>query len=86
MDLLDTGHLDHPFKVWGEDSVLDKPAGQLVPLARVAAIDRQTRLGILVLGLFKITGYFLVHILGEICLIQHEIQTNEDNLHDDDSW
>lgn len=58
---LDPGYLDHPFEVGGEDSVLDEPAGELVPLGRVAAVDGQTRLSILVLGVLQVTGYFLVH-------------------------
>lgn len=64
-NLLDTGHLNHPFEVWWEDSVLDKPARQLVPLGRVAAIDREARLGILVLGILKVTGYFLGQIRSQ---------------------
>lgn len=77
MDLLDTGHLNHPFKVWREDSVLDKPAGQLVPLVGVAAIDRQTRLGVLVLGILKVTGYFLVHISRDINLIPNGVRSKD---------
>lgn len=41
--------------------MLHKPAGQLVPLSRVAAIDRQAGLGVLVLCILKVTGYLLVH-------------------------
>lgn len=80
MNLLDTGHLNHPFKVWGENSVLDKPARQLVPLIRVAAIDRQTRLCVLVLSILKVTGYFLVYISREISLIPNEVRSKEANL------
>lgn len=65
-NLLDTGHLNHPFEVWWEDSVLDKPARQLVPLSRVAAIDGEARLGILVLGILKVTGYFLGQIRSHV--------------------
>lgn len=60
--------------------MLDKPAGELVPLNRVAAIDGQARLGVLVLGLFKVRGYFLVYILREMNLIPKEMRSNEDNL------
>lgn len=60
MNVLDPGHLNHPFEVWGEDSVLDEPAGQLVPLIGVATVDGQTRLSILILGILQVTGYFLV--------------------------
>lgn len=60
--------------------MLDKPAGQLVPLVRVAAVDRQTRLGVLVPGVLKVTGYFLVHILREISLIPNDVRSKEDNL------
>lgn len=60
LNVLDPGHLDHPLKVWGEDSVLDEPAGQFGPLARVATIDGKTRLSVLVLGILQVTGYFLV--------------------------
>lgn len=60
MNVLDPGHLNHPFEVWGEDSVLDKPAGQLRPLIGVATVDGETRLGVLVLSILQVTGYFLV--------------------------
>lgn len=46
--------------------MLDKPARQLVPLDRVAAIDREARLGILVLGILKVTGYFLGQIRSQV--------------------
>lgn len=39
VNILDSGHLNHPFKVWREDSVLDEPAGQIVPLIWVGTID-----------------------------------------------
>lgn len=41
--------------------MLDEPAGELGPLVRVATIDGQTRLSILVLGILQVTGYFLVY-------------------------
>lgn len=53
--------MNHPLEVGGEDSVLDKPAGELGPLVGVAAVDGQTRLGILVLGILQVAGYFLVY-------------------------
>lgn len=58
----------------------DKPAGELVPLARVAAIDGQTRLGVLVLGIFKVRGDFLVQILREMNLIPKELRSSGGNL------
>lgn len=70
MHILDPGYLNHPFEVWREDSVLDEPAGQLVPLTGVGTIDGQTRLSILILGILQVTGYFLVctkvksHLIG----------------------
>lgn len=60
-NLLDPGYLNHPFQVWGVDSVLDEPGGELGPLVRVAAVDGQTRLSILVLSFLQVTGYFLVY-------------------------
>lgn len=60
-DLLDPGYLNHPFEVWGEDSVLDKPARELVPLGGVGAVDGQTRLSVLVLGILQVTGDLLVY-------------------------
>lgn len=63
-NVLDPGHLNHPFEVWGEDSVLDKPAGQLRPLTGVATVDGETRLGVLVLSILQITGYFLLCMRG----------------------
>lgn len=42
--------------------MLDEPARELGPLIGVAAIDGQTRLSILVLGILQVTGYFLVKI------------------------
>lgn len=60
VNVLDPGHLNHPFEVRGEDSVLDKPAGQFGPLIRVATVDGETRLSVLVLGILQVTGYFLV--------------------------
>lgn len=60
VNILDPGNLNHPFEVRGEDSVLDKPAGQFGPLNRVAAVDGKTRLGVLVLGILQVTGHFLV--------------------------
>lgn len=39
VNILDSGHLNHPFEVWREDSVLDEPAGQIVPLIWVGTID-----------------------------------------------
>lgn len=60
-DLLDSWNLNHPFEVWGEDSVLDKPTRELVPLIGVGAIDRQTRLSILILSILQVTGYFLIY-------------------------
>lgn len=59
MNILDPGDLNHPFEVRGEDSVLDKPAGQFGPLIRVAAVDGKAGLGVLVLGVLQVTGYFL---------------------------
>lgn len=59
MNILDPGDLNHPFEVRGEDSVLDKPAGQFGPLIRVAAVDGKAGLGVLVLGILQVTGYFL---------------------------
>lgn len=43
------------------DSVLDEPAGELVPFSGVATVDGQTRLSILVLGILQVTSYFLVY-------------------------
>lgn len=60
VNILNPGNLNHPFEVRGEDSVLDKPAGQFGPLIRVAAVDGKTRLGVLVLGILQVTGHFLV--------------------------
>lgn len=60
-NLLDPGYLNHPFKVRGEYSVPDEPVGELAPLIWVAAIDGQTWLSILVLGILQITGYFLIY-------------------------
>ncbi len=60
-NILDPGYLDHPLEVWGVDSVLDEPAGELVPLIGVATVDGQTRLRILILGILQVTGYFLVY-------------------------
>ena len=60
-NLLDPRHLNHPFKVRGEDSVLDEPAGELAPLIGLAAIDGQTRFSVLVLSILQVTGYFLVY-------------------------
>lgn len=60
VNILDPGNLNHPFQVRGEDSVLDKPAGQFGPLIRVATVDGETRLSVLVLGILQVTGYFLV--------------------------
>ena len=53
--------MDHPLEVWGVDSVLDEPAGERGPLGGLAAVDGQTRLGILVLGILQVARYFLVH-------------------------
>lgn len=60
-NVLDPGNLNHPLEVWGVDSVLDEPAGQFGPLVGVAAVDGQTRLSVLVLGILQVTGYFLVY-------------------------
>lgn len=70
-NLLDPGNLNHPFEVGGEDSVLDKPAGQFVPLVGVAAVDGETRLSVLVLGILQVTGYFLVHTDNESVSSHH---------------
>lgn len=64
VNVLDPGHLNHPFEVWGEDSVLDKPAGQLRPLIGVATVDGETRLSVLVLSILQVIGYFLVCMKG----------------------
>lgn len=64
MNVLDPGHLNHPFEVWGEDSVLDKPAGQLRPLTGVATVDGETGLSVLVLSILQVSGYFLVCTRG----------------------
>lgn len=57
-----------------EDSVLDEPARELVPLAGVAAIDGETRLSVLVLSILQVTGYFLVHTKGRIMRRSHEVR------------
>lgn len=64
--LLDPGNLNHPLEVWGEDSVLDEPPGELGPLVGVAAIDGQTGLSVLVFSVLQVTGYFLVHIFVDL--------------------
>lgn len=46
--------------------MLDKPAGQFGPLVRVATVDGKTRLGVLVLGILQVTGYFLVCKIEEV--------------------
>ena len=63
-NLLDPGHLNHPLEVGGEDSVPDEPAGELAPLVGLAAVDGETGLGELVLGILQVTGYFLVYRKG----------------------
>jgi len=64
-NILDPGNLNHPFEIWGEDSMLDEPAGQLGPLIWVATIDGQTGFGVLILGVLQVTGYFLVYMKFE---------------------
>lgn len=51
--------------------MFDKPARQLVPLDRVAAIDREARLSILVLVILKVTGYFLGQIRNKVGHLWH---------------
>ena len=58
-DVLNPGNLDHPLEVGRENTVLVEPASQLGPLSRVATIDGQAGLSILVFGILKITGHFL---------------------------
>ena len=41
--------------------MLDKPTREFGPLIGVAAVDGQTRLSVLVLGILQVSGYFLVY-------------------------
>lgn len=51
--------MNHPLEIRGEHSVFVEPTSELGPFFRIAAIDGQTRLSILVLGILKVAGHFL---------------------------
>jgi hypothetical protein len=57
--ILDPGDLDHPCHVRAVDAVADKPGGEFAPLVRTAAIDGQTGLRMLVLGLHQVASHLL---------------------------
>lgn len=57
--LLDPWNLDHPSHVGRVDLLLDKPCGEVLPLAGRSAVNRQTGFSILILALLQLCGNFL---------------------------
>lgn len=75
--VVQTRHLNQPSHVVRVDVVGDRPVRQRVPFLAVLAVDRQSRLGVLVLALVQIAEHLLENA-GEVLAVDIVVSLQED--------